>query len=236
MQILLKLAYAFSPAEYLASAFIFCCIFFPASLKAQEPPRPEIDINTFIQNLLPIPTEDADYTDVYEALFQLYTNPLDLNQATRDELSAVFVLSEIQLNAFIDYREKSGALLSLYELQAIPGFDLTTIGKLLPFVTVEPRQITLRESFKNPTQHFLLLRSAKLLEQQKGYSSLDSTSRSATRYAGNHGTVMPDTVMPAPEFTAWVSLLRKTEEKFFGTGSLRTRFSGSILLPFMPRL
>ena len=154
------------------------------SVFAQEPTRPEIDINQFVQTLFPVPTEDSDYSDLYEALFQLYANPLDLNSATSDELAATFILSEPQLKSFFDYRNQLGPLLSLYELQAIPNFDLPTIYRLLPFVTVQPKLLRLRESLKNPSQNFLLLRSSRLLEKQKGFSDIDTTSRSTSRYNG----------------------------------------------------
>lgn len=154
-------------------------------IRAQEPPRPEIDINRFIQELFPIPTEDANYADLVESLYLLYTNPLDLNSATRDELASTYILTPEQLDAFIEYRAELGPLLSLYELQAIPLLDMPTIRKLLPFVTVQPRRLSGKEAFQNPTQHFLILRSERLLETQKGFSELDTTSRSTTRYAGN---------------------------------------------------
>lgn len=154
------------------------------SIFAQTPPRREIDIQQFVQALFPVPSEDINYSDLFESLFQLYANPRDLNTATRDELAATYILSESQLDAFMDYRATFGPLLSLYELQAIPGFDLPTIRRLLPFVTVQTRQLSLRESLRNPTQNFLLLRAERLLEQQKGFSEIDTTSRSRSRYAG----------------------------------------------------
>lgn len=150
---------------------------------AQEPYRPETDIGQFIQEIFPVATDDVDYAELYEALFQLYTHPANLNTITRDELAALYILSEEQLSSFFDYRTKHGPLLSLYELQAVPTFDVATIRKLLPFVSVESARLSLRDSFKNPTQHFLLFRTDRPLEKQKGFSASDSTSSS--RYAGD---------------------------------------------------
>ncbi|PSL20260.1 ComEA family DNA-binding protein [Dyadobacter jiangsuensis] len=149
---------------------------------AQGPPRPDIDINQFISELFPIPPDDSE--DLYEALLQLYANPLDLNVATPDDLAATSILSEEQLRAFFDYRAKAGALLSLYELQAIPGFDIYTIRRLLPFVTITTKSVSMKDALKNPGQHFLMFRSAKLMERQKGFAPLDSTSNSTARYQG----------------------------------------------------
>ncbi|WP_221394887.1 helix-hairpin-helix domain-containing protein [Dyadobacter sp. NIV53] len=55
---------------------------------------------------------------------------------------------------------------------------------MLPFVSVEPKLLSIKQTLKNPTQHFLMLRSGKLLEQQKGFSEIDTTSRSTSRYQG----------------------------------------------------
>lgn len=159
---------------------------FLASFKlyGQEPPRSDINISEFLIRLFPFQSENSENTDLYESMLLLYANPLDLNLVTRDELAATFILSEEQLNSFFEYRRNFGPFLSSYELQAIPGFDLPTIQNLAPFVSVSPKPISLKNSFQNPTQNYLILRSSKLLEQQKGYSEIDTNSRSVSRYAG----------------------------------------------------
>ncbi|SKC16891.1 helix-hairpin-helix domain-containing protein [Dyadobacter psychrophilus] len=167
------------PCVVLALIFLFNA----KNLSAQEPPRREIDIDPFIQNLIADPSEEADYSELYESLFALYADPLDINKATLDELAALMLLSETQLNSFFKYREQLGSLISLYELQAIPDFDLATIYRLLPFVTVHLRTLSIVESVKNPSQHFLIVRSGKLLEKQKGFLPADSGSASS-RYHG----------------------------------------------------
>ena len=98
--------------------------------------RREIDVNSFIQNLLPIQGDDINYNEVAENLIQLYATPLDLNTCTREELSATFLLNERQLNHFFEYRSQLGPFISIYELQAIADFDLPTIYKILPFVGI----------------------------------------------------------------------------------------------------
>ncbi|TLV00018.1 ComEA family DNA-binding protein [Dyadobacter luticola] len=180
MQRYLKIAYASKPA-----ALVLTLAFIPRFIFAQEPPRKEIDINQFIADLFPVPADDNDNSELYESLYQLYASPLDLNVASRDELSNTLILSEKQLNSFFEYREKLGALLSLYELQAVPGFDLETIRRLLPFVTVNPAAVSLGKSLKNPSQHFLMFRTSKILETQKGFSPVSPDSQSRTRYEGS---------------------------------------------------
>ncbi|KAA0990565.1 ComEA family DNA-binding protein [Dyadobacter aurulentus] len=160
-------------------------IIFANTLHAQEPPRQDVDINQFIGSLFPVPSEDIDYAELFESLLQLYTNPLDINIVTADELSGAMILTDLQIRAFLQYREQLGPFISLYELQAIPGFDLQTIYRLLPFIALNPKSASLKNAIHNPDQHFLILRSGRILETQKGFAPLDSASKAVTRYRGN---------------------------------------------------
>ncbi len=59
---------------------------------------------------------------------------LNLNTADAASLHALGLLSGVQVEQFLAYRQLLGALVSLYELQAVPGFDLPLIRTLLPYV------------------------------------------------------------------------------------------------------
>ncbi|RYC67553.1 helix-hairpin-helix domain-containing protein [Spirosoma sordidisoli] len=166
-----------------------CCWFIAGWAAAQPPPdRTNGDISQFLQDLFPVQTEGIDYQSVFDVLTQLYASPLDLNTATRDELAATYLLSERQLNSLLTYRADAGDLLSIYELQAVPGFDLPTIRRLLPFVTVldSPR---LLGAMPTPTDHYVLLRFEQLLERQKGFSAATPNRNGSlpTRYLGSPG-------------------------------------------------
>lgn len=155
--------------------------------KSQDFRRREIDLNAFVQNLLPIQTEDLNYNDLYENLIQLYATPLDLNTCSRDELSATYLLTELQLNSFFRYRSNFGKFLSIYELQAIPEFDLTTIYKILPFVAVIPTNRKLWNGLNNPTDNYLLIRTELLREEKRGATDKAPKSRDGTlqRFEGS---------------------------------------------------
>lgn len=146
------------------------------------------DISRYLQDLFPVQTEGIDYQSVYDALTQLYTNPLDLNSATRDELATTYLLSESQLTSLATYRTEFGDLLSIYELQAVPGFDLPTIRRLLPFVLVSGTP-GLFGSLPTPIDNYLILRYEQTLEQQKGFSEAtpDKKGNLPTRYLGTAG-------------------------------------------------
>ena len=145
-------------------------------------------VSQLIQDLFPVQTEGIDYEAVFDALTQLYANPLDLNAATRDELSATYLLTERQLTSLVQYRADFGDLLSLYELQAVPDFDGPTIRRLLPFVTVSGHA-RLFDALPTSFDNYLIVRYEHTLEEQKGFSEAiaDKKGNLPTRYVGNPG-------------------------------------------------
>ncbi|WP_373397791.1 helix-hairpin-helix domain-containing protein [Algoriphagus halophilus] len=89
-----------------------------------------------VERLFPVQDEDMDYESIYEVLFQLYSNPININKASAETLQASYLLSPNQITSILSYREKFGPFLSLYELQAVPNLDLNTISQILPFITM----------------------------------------------------------------------------------------------------
>ena len=96
----------------------------------------ELDLEQFAEARFQLQDDDIPYEDLYESLLLFYTNPLNLNKATKAELASLYILTPAQINSFFTYRESVGTLISIYELQAIPDFDIPTIHDLLPFVSV----------------------------------------------------------------------------------------------------
>ncbi|GAB3565714.1 helix-hairpin-helix domain-containing protein [Spirosoma luteolum] len=143
-------------------------------------------VSRYLQDLFPFQTEGVDYETIFDALTQLYTSPLDLNVATRDELAATYLLSDRQLSSLLDYRARYGDLLSVYELQVVPDFDIGTIRRLQPFVTVDGTRQLLK-GLPTPTDHYLLVRYEQTLEERKGFSEAlpDKKGNLPTRYLGN---------------------------------------------------
>jgi hypothetical protein len=106
-------------------------------------------------NLLPAQTDDAFIGELLESFFrdndqasesdaqQFLENlenyrlrPLDLNRATRAELLDLRLLNDAQVDNFLAYRDKLGAFLNEYELQAVPGWELADIRRVLFFAKV----------------------------------------------------------------------------------------------------
>lgn len=152
----------------------------------------EIDLEALAESIFSIQEEGEDYEALYESLYTLYQNPIDLNHANREALQATYLLSPLQLNQFFKYRETNGKLLSIYELQTIPSFDLPTIYKLLPFVTVqESIHFSIAGSnfkkIKKTKSNFFIMRYERGLEQKLGFSAptLKADSSWTSRYQGS---------------------------------------------------
>ena len=128
------------------------------------------------------PSEDDSY---WQALEHLSRHPLDLNQAGEAELASFPFLSPVQINSFITYRALLGKLLTLYELQAIPGWDPETIRKLKAFVFIEKEgftSVSLGHQISEGEGNFLL-RYSRVLEQSKGYEK--SPEPGASHFLGS---------------------------------------------------
>jgi hypothetical protein len=165
---------------------IFCLILAGKGLIAQEYPRKEIDISRIAEELSEVPDEDLNYEDLYENLLQLTAHPLDLNKASAEELRFIKVLTDSQVNDLLRYRTENGSFISIYELQAVPGFDLQTIYKLVPFVIVKDPSSVLNTSMlhkiRDESDNYFLLRYERTAQPKKGFST---DSEPETKFKGS---------------------------------------------------
>src|SRR6478752_4729532 len=164
---------------------------FPAY--AQEFPKREINLDLFVNELFSQQQDkDLPYEDIYENLLQFYQNPINLNRTNREELSSLFILSEVQITALFNHLNRTGGLLSIYELQAIEGFDLITINKLLPFVTVTEMGLhtdrrPLLERILTEENNYFLTRFDRTLQTKKGFlpPTIKSNGQENSHYEGS---------------------------------------------------
>lgn len=164
---------------------VACCLllFFQGSLCAQIPEIRVIEqqFESFAENNEDAETEDDNY------LQQLQTyliHPLNLNAADETMLAELKILNPLQIANLLTYRKLVGTFISIYELQAVPGWDVETILKLRPYITVTVSidvRTTLLQRLRNGN-HSLLLRVGQVLEKSKGF--LTDTSASSF-YAGS---------------------------------------------------
>lgn len=166
----------------------FLLLFTFINLSAQDYPKREINLAQLTDEIFSVQDGGLNYQDLYENYAQLISNPLDLNYATADQLSSLYILNSQQIQNFIYYRKEIGLILSIYELQLIEGFTKEVFLKLIPFVTVVEENSLLNKSLlkrilKEPN-NYLLIRYTETLETQKGFSA---KTDSASRFIGKPG-------------------------------------------------
>ncbi len=113
-------------------------------------------------------TEDDTYL---QQLQEYLKNPLNLNNASEDNLAKLQILNPLQIQQLIAYRKLLGPLLSIYELQAVPLWNLQLIHKIRPYITVSMHTDFIKnylDRFKHG-QRNVLIRISRVLEKSKGY-------------------------------------------------------------------
>ncbi|MBX3240206.1 MAG: helix-hairpin-helix domain-containing protein [Chitinophagaceae bacterium] len=122
--------------------------------------------------------EDAETTDDswWQQAEALAKNPLNLNVAGKQELEGLMVLTSMQIAGFLSYRKLMGNLISIYELQAVPGWDIATIERILPFVSIKTA-VNIKEDISHRLrngEHHIIARYSRLLKLPAGYLQRDS--------------------------------------------------------------
>ncbi|MEO1435525.1 MAG: helix-hairpin-helix domain-containing protein, partial [Bacteroidota bacterium] len=161
---------------------------FPGLVGAQPGQELRIDPNVqeYLENIVENTDAEFDFNAIFDRLARYQKRPLNLNKASAEELGELGLLSSRQIDALVQYRAKVGDLIAIYELQAIPHFDLASIERILPYVKVSG-QI---ERFNVPFYRMLyegdnqlVFRASRFLEEKRGFSPPEDSND--TRYEGD---------------------------------------------------
>lgn len=166
---------------------IFIWLLTAGTALGQISPNSDFDLDAWIERLFPVQDEELDYESIYELLNQLYLDPIDLNQVNAEALESLQILSPLQIQSFFNYRAENGTLISIYELQSIPNFDLETIRLLIPFVRIGLQSLSFRtilQQIVSEENAYLIIRHRRTWEQRRGYRPQDPSNPS-TRYLGD---------------------------------------------------
>lgn len=162
----------------------------PDTLNSNDDNVPDTDNQLQIENALEQSgSEDGGdfaFDTQFEGLEAYKQSPIDLNKATEEELNALGLLSALQVQALIDYREKLRSIVTLYELANIPTFDMGTIQSILPYVRVSGKLEKTKPSLLKMLQYSqkqLFMRWQRVLEKQKGYE--DPATAGGSTYLGS---------------------------------------------------
>lgn len=131
--------------------------------------------------------EQPDLTVLFDRLMHYISHPLNLNSASKADLAELTLLNAIQIDELLAHISKNGRLISIYEIQCLPSWDIVTIENVLPFVYVTDNfnqpHLTFSQMIKASSNE-LYLRWGKVLEDQKGY--LPDPVTGETKYLGTN--------------------------------------------------
>lgn len=148
-------------------------------------------IEKILDILSPDLGDEQDYSDIAERLNYYRKHPIDLNNATKDQLQELIFLSPIQINEILSHSLENGPFINVYELQSIRSLDIESVNLLINFV-----KVTLPTSFQDMTfkklvqkaDHDLMVRIGKILERQAGFSILANSKEA--NYQGSAWRVL----------------------------------------------
>ncbi|MGL6266728.1 MAG: hypothetical protein ACRC2O_02340 [Chitinophagaceae bacterium] len=101
---------------------------------------------------------------------------LNINTLDPEWLAGVLGLSVLQVHQFREYRKWLGPFIDMAELQAVPGWDIETIKRILPFLKLSEDQhiVPVMKERLRKGEHSFLMRAGRILEKAIGFSPNDS--------------------------------------------------------------
>lgn len=142
-----------------------------------------------LEDLLQDSEEESDFdlNTIFEDLAAYRENPINLNEASEGDLRELGLLSDVQISNLLNYRDQLGGFITTYELQAIAGFDLATVRRILPFVglrtNVDDFQASLGTMLTTGDNE-LYVRWVRFLEEARGFKPVPENPDS-TPYVGD---------------------------------------------------
>lgn len=180
-----------------------------------------------VETIAEITEQEMDYTMLVDQLTMYLQKPLNLNAATREDIDELHLLNDIQINNLFSHIARNGKLMSVYELQSIDGFDLTTIRLILPYVTVsgdiDNAKFSIRDMFKYG-KNDVFLRYQQVIEEQQGYAESDSTTSPNSRFAGSPMRLYMRYRFTYSNHVSWGFTAEKDQGEEFFKGSQKRGF------------
>ncbi|MFH0757615.1 MAG: helix-hairpin-helix domain-containing protein [Bacteroidota bacterium] len=117
----------------------------------------------------------------FEELQDLENHPLNLNTASFDDMEDAGIFTSFQARMIIEYRERFGALISVYELASIKGFRPARIKEIAPYVTLESGYSYSKQKSNTNT---MLVFAGRAYPDAAGYRH-DEQGENPPRYSGS---------------------------------------------------
>lgn len=158
--------------------------------------------------------EEGDVEDDsnWQLLEYYKKHPLNINEASEEEWKLLNIVSESQIAGLMRYKNLLGPLIDVYELQAVPGWDIYLIKKLLPFITVH-EGLSVNEKLKKRLQqgdNSLIMRYGQVITKTNKQVSGNS-------FLGNPGSILVRYKYQYKNLLQWgVTGDKDAGEPFFG--------------------
>lgn len=139
-------------------------------------------IKDLIESIAENLPEDYDLSELQDRLTYYRKYPINLNNTNAEELKTLVFLSPLQISNLFQHIKQNGNLIDILELQSIADFDIQTIERLLPFVTLEGSSTVDKVTLKNLANfgnNDVIVRYGRVLEKSRGYTDLPGS-----RYLG----------------------------------------------------
>lgn len=193
---------------------IFLFLIAPVVVSSQSDKLSEIIVTTAEQ--LAEDELDTEASGIFiEKLYDLTDDPVLINSGDENELSRLFFLSDFQIRVLIDYVHTTGRIISPYEIANIPGFDKETVEIMIPFITLDNKLITGKDS-ANLRNNFITNFYIKPGSSDSGY--VGSSCKVLTRYKFTSGS-----------FLGGFTSEKDPGEKFIGSIPYRPDFTSAYL-------
>lgn len=154
---------------------IIFCVILSVQCFGQDPADESIE--KLIEDLSENADDEIDFTSLRDNLLYYKEHPINLNNATKEELESLSLLDEFQIDAILNHRTINKNFISIYELQTVDGLNPETIYKILPYVIINEdlaASLSPKMFFKDGACQFIT-RYQQTLETSKGYIN-DTTS------------------------------------------------------------
>ena len=118
-----------------------------------------------------------DFSDLIDDVALIRYHPVNLNNTTPEEINLIPFLTERQSSNLLSYLKTYGKIYTVYELQAVEGFDSSVIQKILPYIAIGPEAEKHNLQLKNLFSYGrnqLVIRYEQVVQKQAGYHVNDS--------------------------------------------------------------
>ena len=193
---------------------------------AQTPPPLTLRHEQQLENLAELDESIVEDESFLQQLEAFRKNPVNLNTANEDDLQLLQILNSIQIKALLQYRALLGKFIHIYELQAIPYWDVLTIQRLLPYITIreEIAAATLLSSVMQNGSANLLFRLSRSTPKAAGFIDtganrfLGSPEKMLVRYRYSYKNILQFGILGDKD--AGEALLNKNHKTGFDFYSL----------------